>query len=193
LSVTAVSARARPDGEFVGDEVTEEPVSELIEQAGRATGLLALREAQLAAVRHGPSCVERRSTSRSCWVSGCLCVEVAEPAVGGVMVESWLPGHDATERFELDGCRPHDDHVGDDDRVGEVGGQSCDEMGAWDRRGGGVVWDAEGCLPWPTERLEAPGQDCLDGRRALRAACRRRNAPTVRGAPTPRGRSLAVR
>ena len=37
-----------------GDETDEEPVSELIEQAGRAAGLLAFREAQLAATRHAP-------------------------------------------------------------------------------------------------------------------------------------------
>jgi hypothetical protein len=54
MSVTAMSAAARHDGRFVGDAVAEEPVAELIEQAGRAAGLLALREAQLAAVRHGP-------------------------------------------------------------------------------------------------------------------------------------------
>src|SRR5919106_2262859 len=54
MSVTAMSAPARHDGTFVGDAVAEEPVSELIKQTGRAAGLLALREAQLAAVRHGP-------------------------------------------------------------------------------------------------------------------------------------------
>jgi hypothetical protein len=54
MSVTATSAPARHDGKFVGDAVAEEPVSELIEQAGRAAGVLALREAQLAVVRHGP-------------------------------------------------------------------------------------------------------------------------------------------
>src|SRR5262245_33272810 len=54
MPVTAMSAPSLYDGEFVGDAVAEEPVSELIEQAGRAASLLALREAQLAAVRHGP-------------------------------------------------------------------------------------------------------------------------------------------
>jgi hypothetical protein len=54
MPVTAMSAPARQDGKFVGDAVAEEPVSELIEQAGRAARLLALRQAQLAAVRHGP-------------------------------------------------------------------------------------------------------------------------------------------
>ena len=54
MSVTAMSAPARRDGKFVDDAVAEEPVSELIERAGRAAGVLALREAQLAAVRHGP-------------------------------------------------------------------------------------------------------------------------------------------
>jgi hypothetical protein len=54
MSVTAMSAPTRHDGKFVGDAVAKEPVSELIEQAGRAAGLLALREAQLSAVRHGP-------------------------------------------------------------------------------------------------------------------------------------------
>jgi hypothetical protein len=54
MPVTAMSAPALYGGEFVGDAVAEEPVSELIEQAGRAASLLALREAQLAAVRHGP-------------------------------------------------------------------------------------------------------------------------------------------
>lgn len=54
MSATAMSALTRHDGKFVGDAVAEEPVSELIEQAGRAAGLLALREAQLAAFRHGP-------------------------------------------------------------------------------------------------------------------------------------------
>jgi hypothetical protein len=53
MSATAMSARARHDGKFVADAVAEESVSELIEQAGRAAGLLALREAQLAALRHG--------------------------------------------------------------------------------------------------------------------------------------------
>src|SRR5262245_44886210 len=53
MSVTAMISPARHDGKFVDDAVAEEPVSELIEQAGRAAGLLALREAQLAAVRHG--------------------------------------------------------------------------------------------------------------------------------------------
>jgi len=54
MPVTAMSAPALCDGEFVGCAVAEEPVPELIEQAGRAASLLALREAQLAAVRHGP-------------------------------------------------------------------------------------------------------------------------------------------
>ena len=54
MSVTSMSAPARNDGKFVGDAGAEEPVSELIEQTGRAAGLLALREAQLAALRHGP-------------------------------------------------------------------------------------------------------------------------------------------
>ena len=54
MSVTAMSAPARHDGRFVGDALAEEPVSELIEQTERAAGLLALREAQLAALRHGP-------------------------------------------------------------------------------------------------------------------------------------------
>ena len=54
MSATAMSAPARHDGKFVGDAVAEDPVSELIGQAGRAAGLLALREAQLAALRHGP-------------------------------------------------------------------------------------------------------------------------------------------
>jgi len=53
MSVTAMSAPARRDGKFVDDAVADEPVSELIEQAGRAAGVLALREAQLAALRHG--------------------------------------------------------------------------------------------------------------------------------------------
>lgn len=54
MTVTAMSVNARQDGKFVGDAAAEESVSELIEQAGRAAGLLALREAQLAAVHHGP-------------------------------------------------------------------------------------------------------------------------------------------
>src|ERR687898_2892890 len=54
MSATSLSAPARHDGKFVADAVAEESVSELIEQAGRAAGLLALREAQLAALRHGP-------------------------------------------------------------------------------------------------------------------------------------------
>ena len=54
MSATAMSAPARHDGKFVGDAVAEDPVSELIEQTGRAASLLALREAQLAALRHGP-------------------------------------------------------------------------------------------------------------------------------------------
>jgi hypothetical protein len=54
MSVTAMSWPARHDGKFVGDAVAEVPVSELIEQAGRAAGMLALREAELAAVRNGP-------------------------------------------------------------------------------------------------------------------------------------------
>lgn len=54
MTVTAMSVNARQDGKIVGDAAAEEPVSELIEQAGRAAGLLALREAQLAAVHHGP-------------------------------------------------------------------------------------------------------------------------------------------
>jgi hypothetical protein len=53
VPVAAMSAPARHDGN-VGVAVAEEPVSVLIEQAGRAAGLLAFREAQLAAVRHGP-------------------------------------------------------------------------------------------------------------------------------------------
>lgn len=54
MPVIAMSAPARHDGKFVGDAVAEVPVSELIEQAGRAAGMLALREAELAAVRNGP-------------------------------------------------------------------------------------------------------------------------------------------
>src|ERR671910_1618662 len=54
MSVTAMSAQARHDGKVVGDAVAEDPVSELIEQTGRGAGLLALREAQLATLRHGP-------------------------------------------------------------------------------------------------------------------------------------------
>jgi hypothetical protein len=53
MPITAMSAPARRDGKFVGDAIAEEPVAELIQQAGRAAGLLALREAQLAAVVHG--------------------------------------------------------------------------------------------------------------------------------------------
>src|ERR687898_3538090 len=53
MSATSMSAPARHDGKFVADAVAEESVSELIEQTGRAAGLLALREAQLAAFRHG--------------------------------------------------------------------------------------------------------------------------------------------
>ena len=47
-------APARHDGGFVGEAVVEEPFSELIERAGRAVGVVALREAQLATLRHGP-------------------------------------------------------------------------------------------------------------------------------------------
>jgi hypothetical protein len=54
MPVTAMSAPPGPDRKVVGDPVADEPVSELIEQAGCAAGLLALRVAQLAAVRHGP-------------------------------------------------------------------------------------------------------------------------------------------
>jgi hypothetical protein len=54
MPVTSMSAPARHDAKFVGDAVAEEPLSALIERAGRAAGLLALREAQLAAVRQGP-------------------------------------------------------------------------------------------------------------------------------------------
>src|SRR5918994_5960431 len=53
MSATSMSAPARHDGTFVADAVAEDPVSELIEQAGRAAGVLAFREAQLAALRHG--------------------------------------------------------------------------------------------------------------------------------------------
>src|SRR5918994_5861190 len=54
MSATSMSAPARHDGTFVADAVAEDPVSELIEQTGRAASLLALREAQLAALRHRP-------------------------------------------------------------------------------------------------------------------------------------------
>jgi len=40
------------DADVEGDEADEEPISDLIEQAGRAAGLLAFREAQLSATRH---------------------------------------------------------------------------------------------------------------------------------------------
>jgi hypothetical protein len=40
--------------ELDGDDAEEAPVSELIEQAGRAAGLLAFREAQLSATRNAP-------------------------------------------------------------------------------------------------------------------------------------------
>ena len=43
------------DADVEGDEADEEPISDLIEQAGRAAGLLAFREAQLSATRHAAS------------------------------------------------------------------------------------------------------------------------------------------
>jgi hypothetical protein len=49
-----VDAGEEVDGEVEGDEADEEPISDLIEQAGRAAGLLAFREAQLSATRHAP-------------------------------------------------------------------------------------------------------------------------------------------
>jgi hypothetical protein len=49
-----ISAHAPQESKVVGGAVAEEPVSALIERAGRAAGLLALREAQLAAVCHVP-------------------------------------------------------------------------------------------------------------------------------------------
>jgi hypothetical protein len=53
MPVTAMSATRRDD-DLIADAVAEEPISELLEQAGRAVGVLAFREAHLAAVRHAP-------------------------------------------------------------------------------------------------------------------------------------------
>jgi hypothetical protein len=45
-------APSAEDGEAEAGDAAEEPVSELLEQAGRAAGVLAVREAQLVAARH---------------------------------------------------------------------------------------------------------------------------------------------